>query len=237
MDTGLLHGAANLRAMERRLEAAAMNLANVETPGYKRLRPANESFEAALTRASKLPARYPRTIVARDFAQGPLVTTENARELSLRGEGFFVAEDGRGIKLARHARFEVDPQGYLVLHDGSRLLGQVGPILVPPGSSEMHVTSDGTVSAEGVVVGSLRVVKSDDAQRLVAEGGGAFRPPPADRLPLSDAEVLQGVRERSNVEAVDEMLELMMIQHSFQASSRAMVARSEAAQRYIQQSG
>jgi flagellar basal body rod protein FlgG len=217
-----------LRGLERRFEVAAANLAHLETAGHKRLvarstGSSDESFAAQVARA-----RGGAPDVVRDFRQGDLVPNEDPTQLALQGDGFFALEKDGELRYARGVRVVVDPDGTMVDAHGGRLLGESGPLRLAGPLSDFKIERDGTVKSEGVEVGRLRVVAFVDPQELAPSQGGLFRAPErAEVVAAQNTQVIQGARERSNTDAVRELVDLIVIQRQYEAAQRALLVENE----------
>ncbi len=217
-----------IRGLERRYEVTASNLANLETAGHKRLVARSPGDSAGSFRTELDRAKSSASAVVRDFTQGDLVPDDDPSELALQGDGFLAVEKDGELRYSRGARVLVDPEGTLVEAHGGQLLGQAGPIRLASPLSTFQVERDGTVRSDGAEVGRLRVVAFVDPQVLEAAGGGLFRAPDgAEVVSAQETQVIQGARERSNTDAVRELVELIVIQRQYEAAQRALSVESE----------
>jgi flagellar basal-body rod protein FlgF len=218
-----------LRGLQQRYEVTASNLANLETAGHKRLvarspRYSDESFAAQLDQAQSDAS----PLVARDFTQGEVVENGDPSELALQGDGFFAVETGGELRYERGVRVSTDADGTLVDGHGGKLLGESGPVRVSSALASFQVQRDGTVKSDDAEVGKLRVIAFVDPQKLTAEPNGRFRAPEGlEVVSAQNTEVVQRARERSNTDAVHELVELIVVQRQYEAAQRALVAESE----------
>jgi flagellar basal-body rod protein FlgF len=218
-----------IRGLEQRFEVTASNLANLETAGHKRLVARSPGYSADPFAAEVERARRD---VVRDFRQGDVIPNEDRSDLALQGDGFFAIEVGGELRYARNARVQLDADGTLVDSRGGRLLGEAGPLRLSGPLADFQIERDGVVKSENQEVGRLRVVAFVDPQALEAGAGGFYRAPDdAEIVGAQGTQVIQGARERSNSDAVQELVELIVIQRHFQAAQRALAAESELRQR------
>ncbi len=211
------------------LEVTANNAANVSTTGYKAAR---LTFSLTGPDAEHGQVYAQATPVRPDMSDGALVRDDAPTHLALQGQGFFQVQgpDGQSL-LTRDGRFHLDADGQLVNSSGMQVLGQGGPVQIPPGEG-LHVTSDGRIF--GSTSGEL------DQLSVV---GGAVLPygnnlwQPAGPMGDSEAEVVQGALEGSNVNPMEAMVELMEASRYFQAYQRAMQTSDEADQRVNRSGG
>ena len=193
-----------------RQEVAANNLANLETPGFKRGVVGQWGFEGVL---GLVEARG-----GLDLSQGDLVPTGGVLDVALEGPGFLCVEAAGGECYVRGGWLGCSSDGQLVTADGAPVLGDGGPIQLGAGASIM-VGEDGRVAVDGAEVGRLRLVELDAAS-IEAEGGGRYRG--ASPSPAAATRVRAGHLERGNASSIEELVGLITIQRSFEATSRAI---------------
>lgn len=217
---GLYAAASALDAQRLRQEVAANNLANLETPGFKRGMVAQRGFEREL---GLVEARG-----ALDLRQGDLVATGGPLDVALDGPGFLCVGTPDGERYVRGGHLQRSADGQLVTADGAPLQGEGGPISLGAGAS-VAIADDGRVVVDGAEVGRLRVVTFEGAPPE-AEGSGRYRAgsPPA---PAPGTRVRGGHLERGNASSIDELVGLITIQRSFEAASRAIDTTLRAVER------
>ncbi|HEY5086543.1 MAG TPA: flagellar hook-basal body complex protein, partial [Gemmatimonadaceae bacterium] len=191
--------AAALRYWERRQEVASNNLANVSTDGFKGQKVFARMVEGAL----------PAADAVTDFSQGTLQVTNNTRDVSLDGNGFFVVRTPNGERYTRGGSLQVNDAGELTDSSGNPILGENGPIRVAlQGDGQVgsiQISRDGTVTVDKAEAGRLRVETIPPKTALLTEGSGLFIPP-AQRTRIDpDARIVrQGALEQSNVTPISE---------------------------------
>lgn len=209
---GMIRAANALHYWERRQEIVANNLANAETTGFK----AERVFARLIGNA------VPAADTATDFRPGALKQTEGPLDLALGDRGFFVVDTPAGERLSRGGSFTQNADGELVDARGNRVLGEGGPIVLPPGRVE--VSGAGVIQVDGREVARLRVETVPDGTRLQHEEGTLFIPDPARApQPADERMVRQGFLEDSNVSTIGSMVDLISIQRSYAAVQRAVV--------------
>lgn len=222
-------------ALERRADVAATNLANASTDGFRRLVvvatsgppvPVLRQDGIALAALGDLtgPPSGPADVV--DLRPGPLERTGNPLDLALDGPGWFVVLTPQGTAYRRTGSFHVDQDGRVVDALGNPLgvegPGGAVPLVVPAGAEHLTVSQDGTVSADGTVLGRLDVVLPPRPQDLVPGGGGLYRGPRAQPAPPGAVRVVTGAREASNVSPVPELVGLIEIERAYQSAQQAI---------------
>jgi flagellar basal body rod protein FlgG len=191
-------------------------LSNVDTAGYR----ARRVFSQLL--AGGVPSMG--TVV--DRRAGELQETGAPLDLALSGPGSFVVRSGGREELVRSGSFTLDPDGRIVDVHGRALLGEAGELVLPPGP--VLIDARGQVSVAGEPIGRLRIEPEDPPGSATAGAGDAdttARPDVARANPLgNEFAVRQGYLEGSNVGALDQLVELSMIQRSYEAVSNSVRA-------------
>jgi len=230
--------ASSLETLNQHYRAITHNLANASTTGYKRLcRSAEQLYAARPFAESAEPVTgevADRTSI--DFNQGGLVRTGRPLDLALHGSGFFVIETPEGPRYTRNGVFCVSPTGQLVDGGGRTVSGEGGPITLPEGASEAQVSvaSGGEVSAGTAAIGRLRIVQFDDPQRLEPVGGNLFSAPEGvDPAPATKTTVQQGFQEASNVNVVEELVDLIVVSRLYEANLKSVQVQDERMQNLL----
>ena len=151
-----------------------------------------------------------------DFAQGTLSQTGGTFDFAIEGDGFFLIEAPAGVRLARAGSFTPSPDGQLVTPEGYPVLDAgTAPLFVPGDAEQIAVAPDGTISADGVPIGQFALVLPEDGAVLTREDGVRFETPDALQ-PASDAKILQGFVENSNVQPVNEITRMIEVQRAYE---------------------
>ena len=202
--------------------AVAENLANANTTGF---RATLNSFRAVPLQGEGLPTRtfVVDSTVGSDFSQAVIQQTGNPLDVAVQGAGWVAVQGADGKEAyTRNGSFKVSPNGVLQTRTGLSVLGDNGPISIPP-DTEVTIAKDGTIStvptgsnaAAVVVVGRLKLVNPPVAQ-LDRGGDGLFRqknglPAKAD----ASIEVAPGSLEGSNVNTVDALVNMISLARNF----------------------
>lgn len=208
---GMSSAAAALQMLERRQQVLANNLANASTRGFK----AENAFARLMGDA------LAATDTAIDMRQGNLTETRNPLDLALDGDGFFVVDTPAGERYVRSGSFRLDAERRIVDEHGNALLGDKGPIIVPPGS--VNIDDSGLVSIDGRQLQRLRIENVADGRRLQHEGGTRFVPD-ASRVTVvpADRRVRQGHIEESNVNPLTAMTSMIDVLHRYGAAQKTL---------------
>lgn len=228
------------------MDAVANNLANANTPGYKKdtvlfkemfneysvqdLESSQESFahEEFISPLSRGHASFvaPDHVSPR-MAKGKMTPTENKFDLALQSDGFFVVEGARGQAYTRNGRFMQNAEGYLITNAGEKVMGQNGPIKID--GQEFSVGRDGTVRINNEKVDVLSIVRFEQPERLTKLGNSLWLPGSDAQVPIPQDDVVihQGIYEGSNVETVEEMVEMINLNRHYEASQKALKSHDE----------
>jgi flagellar basal-body rod protein FlgF len=225
MDSGFYAACSGLVAKTRQLESAAHNLANASTTAFKQ---EQVTFRSVLADAGNGLSQINRDInqygVAGDpnlnLSTGTIERTGNELDLAIDGNGYFAIQTARGAAYTRNGHLQLSASNQLVTADGSAVLGDQGPISLPPGT-KVSFGPDGTISANGALVGKLKLVSFSPDAKLTEVTPGNFL---GDGVPLAanGALVRQGSLEASNVDGVEAAVGLIAIQRHAEMLQRAL---------------
>ncbi len=221
MNVGLYRSAVAMAAQQRRLDSISANLANVGTVGYKRGVTASHEVEVERPRGS---VRGVTTLADVDFQQGNLHRTGREHDLALYGDGFFAVDGADGEVYTRDGTFHLTEGGVLVSEDGfpvawEELSGAIDPVGLP-----LVIDEAGNVRQGVQNVGKLRVVDFADKSVLTKDRNGFWSAPRNVQPDASDARVHQYSLEDSNANAMEEMVDMISVQRSFEVVARAFEA-------------
>lgn len=238
-------GAAALRADQRALEIHANNVANVNTPAFKRT---DARFSEVLSRQADGASGDGTGISASGgvrvipqptlFTQGPLKSTGKPLDLAIDGLGLIeLIGAGGDTVLWRGGSLRVNEDGLLATASGLAL--RAG-IIVPQDAETLQIAADGVVSVttateETFEIGQIGLVRTDHEGGLERLDNGLFRVAGETRLidarPGEDGAgaLVQGSIEESNVELTAEMVGMLMIQRAFAANAQIIQAADQIA--------
>lgn len=205
-------GASALRYWEARQAAAAHNLANVSTPGFK----GERVFARALADANVEVASVA------DFTDGAVTATGRPLDIAIVGDGFLVVDTPAGERWTRGGSLATNAEGQLIDMAGRPVQGMGGSIVLPPGPIE--ISQRGEITVNGSLVGQLRIERAVDQSELRREGAGLWVPPiDGEPVPDTEVQVRQGHVEGSNVDPVSALVEMIEIQRAYSAVQRSML--------------
>jgi len=253
MGSAALHIArTGLDAQDMRMRVISNNLANVNTTGYKRDRAAFETLAYQTVTAPGAPStsetRYATGLnlgtgvriqgTARIDTQGTLAQTGNSLDLALDGEGYFQVQlPGAQLGYTRAGNFSRSSQGLLVTAEGY----QVQPgITIPEGTTSITIGTDGTVSAvipgqtEPSQVGQIQIATFPNAAGLQSIGDNYLVESAASgavNLGIAGQDgrgnIRQGALEGSNVNVVEELVDMIETQRAYEVNSKMITATDE----------
>jgi flagellar basal-body rod protein FlgF len=238
MNIASLVASSRLVAQERAIEVTAMNLANINTPGFQASRVQFSTWlspreTGAASPGEKQIAYTQDRAIWRDTEPGTLTQTGNPFDLALRNGGYFTVATANGPRLTRDGRFSPLPNGTIGDAAGDALLDQTGkPLQVGPNDTQISITGDGGISSENGVLGKIGVVTVADPAKLQAEGGTLMRADTPTTQAATPA-VMQGVVEGSNVPAVLEVTRMMDQMQQYQFTTQLIQAEDDRIQSTI----
>jgi flagellar basal-body rod protein FlgG len=241
-------GATGMQAQQLQVDTIANNLANVNTPGFKRSRVGFTELLAARSQAGMdgAPLGAPAAAgvgvalasSARLFEPGELKKTDSAMDLAIQGDGFLelaLADGSRAY--TRGGPLKVNADGLLATASG---VAFKPGITIPEHAESVQISPTGRVQvrlpaqATPMDVGQLELVRFHNPQGLLAQGGNLYRATEASGEAVGGVPgteglgtVLQGHLEASNVRLVEEMVGLMMAQRAYEASVKVVQASDE----------
>jgi len=249
MNDSLYIAATGMHMQQKSVDTIANNLANVNTPGFKKGR---VSFEDMVSREVSRMGRSDEVQAAQNlwhgrgvgifslsqvFTPGDLKKTDSAMDVAIKGEGFFEVVDADGTPAySRGGTLSVDKDGFLATADGHVLKPAIH---VGNDAREITLTTDGRVmvsrdKGEASEVGRIELARFSDATGLLALGGNLYKPSErsGDAIygkPGDDGlgTVAQGFVESSNVRLIEEMVDLMVAQRAYESSVKVIQASDE----------
>ena len=241
-----------MEAQQLRMAVISNNLANVNTTGFKQERAAFQDLMyqnlrqvgAQSSQNTQLPSGLTLGTGVRSVAtqklhsQGNVTQTGNSLDVAIDGRGYFQVIQADGTPaFTRDGSFQIDAQGTLVTSSGF----QIQPaIIIPQDAQSVTIAQDGTVSvsvpgaAQPTQLGTLELTDFTNASGLEAIGNNLYLESAASGAPIAGTPgiaglggLLQGALETSNVNSVEEMIQMIETQRAFELSSRAISTSDE----------
>jgi flagellar basal-body rod protein FlgG len=253
MTTAALHVArTGLDAQQERMQVIANNIANVNTTGFKSDRAnfetlayqyitqpgATSAGDDKYTQGASLGSGVKFTSTSRSDTQGSLNQTGNALDLAIQGNGFFQIQQPDGtIAYTRDGNFSITAEGQMVTADGHALIPNIS---IPDGATNITIGADGTVSAttqgttEAVQLGKIQLASFTNPTGLKAVGDNMLTETTSSGAPQQGdpgtdgrGSIQQGSLEASNVNVVEELVDMIETQRAYEVNSKMIKATDE----------
>jgi len=259
MINSLMTAATGMTAQQTQLDVISHNLANVSTTGFKRstavfedlmyqnLRQvgANSTEQAELPTGLQVGLGVRTVATSRNFTQGTPQQSGRALDVAINGAGFFQVEMPDGTTgYTRDGSFQVDAQGRMVTNSGYPL---TAGITVPAQTESVTISSDGIVSAkitgqtQPQRIGQIELANFINPPGLEPLGQNLYRESVASGAPIASAPgatgmgyLMQGYTEASNVNVVQELVQMIQTQRAYEMNSKAIQTSDQMLQRLSQ---
>lgn len=252
MFRALSTAASGMEALQTKIDVIANNLANVNTVGFKKSRTDFQDLLYQTVRAAGVKSQdgnevpegvqvglgVRTTATPKLFSPGELSETGNPLDMAIEGNGFFqvTMPDGT-FAYTRAGNFKTDSQGRLVTSDGILVEPSIS---IPPDAVSVSVASDGGVQVmqpsqtTPIQVGQIQLASFPNPGGLESIGKNLMRETQASGQPITGTPgslglgtIGQGMLEMSNVQVVQEMIDLIMGQRAYEVNSRVIQAADE----------
>ncbi len=252
MQRSMFIAATGMEAQKLNIDVIANNLANVNTNGFKKSRAdfqellyqGIKSAGAASAEGTEVPTGIQVGLgvkpaaVQKIFLQGDFVSTNNPLDIVIEGDGFFqISMPDGDIAYTRSGSFKLDSEGRIVNSDGYPLEPAIS---IPANTLDITISPDGTVSViqpdspTAVGVGQIELAQFINPGGLQALGKNLFKPTgssgeAATAAPGSEGlgTLSQGFLELSNVNIVEEMVNMIVSQRAYELNSKVVQASDE----------
>ena len=249
MDASMWVAKTGLSAQSTRMTVIANNLANVNTIGFKkdranfedllyqRIVQAGAQADATAETPTGMMLGTGTRVVSTEklHRQGNMISTENSLDVAIAGDGFFAVQQADGtIAYTRDGSFKISNEGILVPGSGEQLIPAIN---IPQDAMSISIGRDGTVSAELAAGGGLNQIGQFQTTRfpnpagLTPVGRNLYAQTNASGAPLVSTPgdqgagmLTQGVLEASNVNVVEEMVNMIETQRAYEINSKAISA-------------
>ena len=257
MNLSLYSAATGMEAQQLNLNTIANNLANVNTPGFKRSKIEFQDLLYQKPRASGSDSGGGNLVptgievgngsrvaaTSKVFTQGQLTQTGEKYDVAIQGDGFFEVQRPDGtIGYTRDGTFKLNAQGQVVTVDGLPLLSGFQPI--PAGASSVNIAENGEVTVQtsaGTQTFRLTMTRFANPSGLRSLGGNLYEETAASGTPETGApgeagygRIIQGYTEASNVNIVEEMVNLITAQRAYEINSKSIQTSDEMLQNVAQ---
>ncbi len=247
MNAALWAAKTGLDAQQTEMAVISNNLANVNTTGFKQDRAVFEDLlyqnqtQAGADTSQTTQSPSGMSIgtgvqvmaTEKDYSQGSLTQTGNPLDVAIQGQGFFQIQMPDGtLAYSRDGTFQTNAQGQLVTSSGYLL--QPG-ITIPQGAQSVTIGSDGTVSvtlagqSAATQIGQLQLANFINPAGLTPIGGNLLEQSAASGSPQTGSPgtngfgtLTQGDLESSNVNVVEELVNMIQTQRAYEMNSKAI---------------
>ncbi|MBX3738114.1 MAG: flagellar basal-body rod protein FlgG [Candidatus Didemnitutus sp.] len=249
MNLSLYSAATGMEAQQLNLNTIANNLANVNTPGFKRSKIEFQDLLYQKPRASGSDSGGGNLVptgievgngsrvaaTSKVFTQGQLTNTGEKLDIAIQGDGFFEVQRPDGtIGYTRDGSFKLNAQGQVVTVDGMPILSGMQTI---PAGSNVSISEDGQVtvqSSSGSTTFRLTMTRFANPAGLRSMGGNVYEETAASGTPETGnpgengfGRTIQGYIEASNVNIVEEMVALIVAQRAYEINSKSVQSSDE----------
>jgi flagellar basal-body rod protein FlgF len=209
------------------MEVISQNIANADTVGYKKDKISFKDYLIPNDTFVFQPDGRAMSDISSfktDFSEGELVKTGNSLDIAIDGNGFIALE---GNRYTRRGDMKRDSKGYLTSFNGIKVLGSNGPISLPDGNVE--ISSTGDIAVNGIVIDSLKLVEFPNTDGLSKVGDGIFFK--QDGGIKANASVKQAYLETSNVDIIEEMVNMIETLREFESFQKAIQIFDQASEK------
>lgn len=241
--------ASGMKGLQLKIDTIGNNLANVNTYGFKKQRVefkdlmyekvAQSDFQNGEGKPTTLEVGHGvmPSATTRTFTAGSMEQTDGTTDVAINGDGFFVINDALGReRYSKDGAFKLsvaDGSASLVTSDGYPVQGTDGPIVLGENVDKIQISKAGVVSVtrQGSdtleEVGTIKLVRFSNTAGLEATGNNLYTKTAASGEPIENTdgdagEVWQGFLEGSNVQVVDEMIQMISAQRAYELNSKTI---------------
>ncbi len=233
MYKGIYIAMTGMTMREMELSSVSNNLANINTTGYKR-----QNFTSKLYPLLSGKPKEPRALYENarqqtyfgaqyiDLSQGNMRKTGNPFDLAIQGDGFFAVQRGQRIFYTRDGSFTRDSENYLVNQSGFRVLDENNnPILID--GNTIEIGKDGNIYVDGNLVSKIKIVNLEGIRHV---GNSLYE---GEEKPEATGQILQGWIESSNVNPMNELIQMIQAIRNFEYAQRITTNFDQLAQRAV----
>ena len=240
MVKGLYTAYTGMLNQQNKMDVISNNLANAAVTGYKKEGSTSQSFDTVL--AYKIRDRSIGVHTQRigsmnlgvkigenytDYGQGPFKYTDNTYDLAISGNGFFCVQftNKAGVtstKYTRDGSFTLNVNGYLVTKDGDYVLDNNGNRIRLDPLSTSSIDENGNIFQNDRAVARIGLRDFEDYNYLEHYGENYYQPVNGYRFKNADGQIIEGYLEASNVQVVQEMVEMISVTRTYESNQKVI---------------
>lgn len=240
MVKGLYTAYTGMLNQQNKMDVISNNLANAAVTGYKKEGSTSQSFDTVL--AYKIRDRSIGVHTQRiggmnlgvkigenytDYGQGPFKNTDNTYDLAISGNGFFCVQftNKAGVtstKYTRDGSFTLNVNGYLVTKDGDYVLDNNGNRIRLDPLSTSRIDENGNIFQNDRAVARIGLRDFEDYNYLEHYGENYYQPVDGYRFKNADGQIIEGYLEASNVQVVQEMVEMISVTRTYESNQKVI---------------
>ncbi len=247
MIRGWYIGASGMNVQQNRLDTISNNLANVDTTGFKKEIPVSKEFSELLLRRTQADGVYHTSLgsadaapiigtiglgaetneLFTDFTQGSFKNTDTKTDFALADKGFFAVHTPDGERYTRNGNFHLGKEGILLTKDGYPVQGENGAIYLE--DDKFFVNQDGMIytSKDNTLVDRIKIVRFDNERYLQKQGNSMWKTTQTSgEAYIAEGNerprVMQGYTETSNVNVVNEMVQMIEVNRAYEANQKTV---------------
>jgi len=241
MINGYYDAAGGMVTQFNRLNVISNNLANINTPGFKQdnliigdferlfsqkrdILPLKNNTKQAAKFLNRNINKVPRVVEEySNFTIGDLQRTSNPLDVALKQKDAFFVINANGEKLTRAGNFNLDSQGFLVTKEGFKVLDiKNRPIQIPLNAKHITINKNADIYVDGEKIATMKIVKIKNLNTLKKIGNTLWKFNPNEALTDTTNTTLQGFLEKSNVNPIIQMTDLIQTNRLVESYQKVM---------------
>jgi flagellar basal-body rod protein FlgF len=216
---GLYLAASGAAATLGALSSVSDNLANLSTPGFKRI--LNDA-QAVSGNGSPYQFAAPSSSATIDISQGPMQATNNPMDVGVSGTGFITVQGPNGTAYTRNGTLAIQPDGTLTAAGYPVLTPSGGTISIKQPGTPV-IATDGTISVNGQPVGQIALAEPPPGTKMAALGASLYHAENGEELvPATNSQMHQGFLEGATGSEMGEITSMLSMMRNYEASMKAV---------------
>jgi flagellar basal-body rod protein FlgG len=241
MIRGIYTNAGSMLSLQLKQEITANNLANSNSTGFKKDGVFRKYLidHDTILRQNASDFRHLEEVdgVEINFKQGELYATGNSLDTAIEGKGFFTIQTPDGIRYTRNGNFSLNQDGFIITSNGHYLLGNNGPIQAL--GDKIFIGDDGNITVDDNLIDVLRMADFPEPYVFNKIGNALFEAEDGTENPpaAGSFNIRQGFLEESNVEMIQEMVNMIQITRDFDSNQKSITMQDTTLDRAVNDIG